>query len=151
MQRLLEAGLILCGALAIFLLTALLTLIQPIQAGHKPATPKRYKNTAGVIGAWFADILLFCFGALAYSIPFVVVGFGYIVFHRPRRLLSVDYLTLGLRNPRGSDVSCGGYRYCLPSILPIFITLPAGGLVGSVVTAAMLPYFNLGAVRPYYC
>ncbi|MCL4409813.1 MAG: DNA translocase FtsK 4TM domain-containing protein [Gammaproteobacteria bacterium] len=143
LQRLLEAGLILCGALAIFLLTALLTFDPADPSWSQTGYTQEIQNTAGVIGAWFADILLFCFGALAYSIPFVVVGFGYIVFHRPRRLLSVDYLTLGLRILGVLMFLVGATGIAALNFADIYY-FPAGGLVGSVVTAAMLPYFNLG-------
>lgn len=141
-QRLLETGLILCGAVAIFLLTALLT--------HSPADPgwsqtghtQDIQNAAGAIGAWFADILLFALGVMAYSVPFVVAGFGYVMFHRPRQLLSLDYLSLGLR-------LIGVLLFLVGSTGLATLNLSgveyhsAGGLVGDVVTDAMLPYFSL--------
>lgn len=143
LQRLLEAGLILCGALAIFLLTALLTFDPADPSWSQTGYTQEIQNAAGVIGAWFADILLFCFGALAYSIPFVVVGFGYILFHRPRRLLSVDYLTLALRILGVLMFLVGATGIAALNFADIYY-FPAGGLVGSVMIAAMLPYFNLG-------
>ena len=143
LQRLLEAGLILCGALAIFLLTALLSFDPADPSWSQTGYTQEIQNAAGAIGAWFADILLFSFGALAYSIPFVVVGFGYVVFHRPRQLLSVDYLTLGLRLLGIILFLAGATGIAALNFADIYY-FPAGGLVGSVMIAAMLPYFNLG-------
>ncbi|WP_194755697.1 DNA translocase FtsK [Aliidiomarina indica] len=141
-QRLLETGLILCGALAIFLLTALLT--------HSPADPgwsqtghtQDIQNAAGAIGAWFADILLFALGIMAYSMPFVVAGFGYVMFHRPRQLLSLDYLSLGLRLI-GILLFLAGSTGLATLNLSSIEFYSAGGLVGDVITGAMLPYFSL--------
>ncbi|MCH8501829.1 MAG: DNA translocase FtsK 4TM domain-containing protein [Aliidiomarina sp.] len=143
LQRLLEAGLILCGALAIFLLTALLSFDPADPSWSQTGYTQEIQNAAGAIGAWFADILLFSFGALAYSIPFVVVGFGYVVFHRPRQLLTVDYLTLGLRLLGILLFLAGATGIAALNFADIYY-FPAGGLVGSVIIAAMLPYFNLG-------
>lgn len=141
-QRLLETGLILCGALAIFLLTSLLTFNPADPGWSQSSHTQDIQNAAGAIGAWFADILLFAFGALAYSIPFVVAGFGYIVFHRPRRLISLDYLTLGLRLVGVLLFLLGATGLASLNIEPVFNFSP-GGLLGDVITGAMLPYFNL--------
>ncbi|RUO38296.1 cell division protein FtsK [Aliidiomarina shirensis] len=141
-QRLLETGLILCGALAIFLLTSLLTFNPADPGWSQSSHTQDIQNAAGAIGAWFADILLFAFGALAYSIPFVVAGFGYVVFHRPRRLISLDYLTLGLRLVGVLLFLLGATGLASLNIQPVFNFSP-GGLLGDVITGAMLPYFNL--------
>lgn len=141
-QRLLETGLILCGALAIFLLTSLLTFNPADPGWSQSSHTQDIQNAAGAIGAWFADILLFAFGALAYSIPFVVAGFGYVVFHRPRRLISLDYLTLGLRLVGVLLFLLGATGLASLNIEPVFNFSP-GGLLGDVITGAMLPYFNL--------
>ncbi|MFU8783603.1 DNA translocase FtsK [Aliidiomarina sp.] len=141
-RRLLETGLILCGALAIFLLTSLLTFSPADPGWSQSGHTQDIQNAAGAIGAWFADILLFALGALAYTIPFVVAGFGYVVFHRPRRLLSLDYLTLGLRLVGILLFLLGATGLASLNIEPVFDFSP-GGLLGDVITGAMLPYFNL--------
>lgn len=141
-RRLLETGLILCGAFAIFLLTSLLTFSPADPGWSQSGHTQDIENAAGAIGAWFADILLFALGALAYMIPFVVAGFGYVVFHRPRRLLSLDYLTLGLRLVGILLFLLGATGLASLNIEPVFDFSP-GGLLGDVITGAMLPYFNL--------
>ena len=141
-RRLLETGLILCGALAIFLLTSLITFSPADPGWSQSGHTQHIQNAAGAIGAWFADILLFALGALAYTIPFVVAGFGYVVFHRPRRLMSLDYLTLGLRLVGILLFLLGATGLASLNIEPVFAFSP-GGLLGDVITGAMLPYFNL--------
>lgn len=141
-QRLLEAGLIISGAISIFLLTALLSF-HPAdpgwsQAGHT----QEIQNAAGAIGAWFADILLFTFGLVAYAIPFLVMLAGYFAFYRTRQLVEIDYLGLGLRLI-GSILLVSGFAALFTLNLDSVYSFSSGGILGRVISSAMIPYFNI--------
>lgn len=141
-QRLLEVGLLLAGALAIFLLLALLTF-HPADPGWTQAgSSNEISNAAGAAGAWFADVLLFAFGFVAYLMPFVIIGVGYMVFHRPHQLLQMDYLGVSLRIVGALLLLTGTAALASLNMADIYY-FSSGGIVGDVVSDAMLPYFNL--------
>ena len=141
-QRLLEVGLLLAGALAIFLLLALLTF-HPADPGWSQAgNSEEIHNAAGAIGAWSADVLLFTLGFVGYVIPFVVMGFGYMVFHRPHELLRLDYLGVSLRIVGALLLLTGAAALSSLNFSDIYY-FSSGGVLGDVVSSAMLPYFNL--------
>ena len=77
-QRILEVGLILCGAFAIFLFLALVSFNPADPSWSQTGYEGAIENAAGAIGAWFADALLFAFGFVAYTIPFGLAGLGYV-------------------------------------------------------------------------
>lgn len=141
-QRLLETGLILCGALAIFLLTALLTFDPADPSWSQTGHTQDIQNAAGAIGAWFADIMLFTFGVVGYLIPFLVMGLGYLVFHQPRHLFELDFLSLGLRLVGAVLVLVGATALASLQLAEIYY-FSAGGLLGDIVTEALQPYFAL--------
>jgi len=141
-QRLLEVGLLISGAISIFLLTALLTF-NPAdpgwsQAGHT----HEIQNAAGSIGAWFADILLFTFGLMAYVIPFLTMLAGYFAFYRTRQLIEIDYLTIGLRMI-GLLLFIAGCAALFSLNLDSVYNFSSGGILGRVISSAMVPYFNV--------
>ncbi|RTE87178.1 DNA translocase FtsK [Aliidiomarina sp. B3213] len=141
-QRLLEAGLILVSALSIFLLTSLLTF-HPADPGWTQAGyTQEIQNAAGPIGAWFADVLLFVFGIMAYAMPFLLMLAGYFIFYRPREVTEIDFLTLGLRLIGVVLVVAGATGIFSIHVGPVF-SFSAGGIFGDVLVSAMVPYFNV--------
>ena len=69
-QRLLEAGLLICSVLAMYLMLALFTF-DPADPGWSQTgyqTPVR--NLGGSVGAYLSDLLLNLFGVIAYTLPF---------------------------------------------------------------------------------
>ncbi len=141
-QRVLEVGLILCGAFAVFLFLAL--------ASFNPADPSWSQtgyegvihNAAGAIGAWFADALLFAFGFVAYLIPFAFAALGYLMFRQPHRLLELDYLAVGLRLIGLMLTLIGASALASLNFSDIY-SFSAGGVVGDVISSSLLPYFNV--------
>lgn len=141
-QRLLEAGLILVSALSIFLLTSLLTF-HPADPGWTQAGyTQDIQNAAGPIGAWFADVLLFVFGVVAYAMPFFLMLTGYFIFYRPREITEIDFLTIGLRLI-GVVLVISGATGIFSIHLPPVFAFSAGGIFGDVLLSAMIPYFNV--------
>lgn len=141
-QRLLEAGLIISGAISIFLFTALLTF-HPADPGWSQAGyTQDIQNAAGTIGARFADVLLYTFGLMAYVIPFLVMLTGYFAFYRTRTLIEIDYLTLGLRII-GVLLFVAGCSSLFSLNLDGIYNFSSGGILGRVISSAMVPYFNV--------
>lgn len=141
-QRLLEVGLLVTGAFAIFLLLALLTFHPADPSWTQAGDVESVQNAAGTIGAWSADVLLFSLGFVAYLMPFAVMGLGYLVFHRPHQLLRLDYLGVSLRIVGALLLLTGAAALASLNFSDIYY-FSSGGVVGDVVASAMLPYFNL--------
>ncbi|MBY6063034.1 DNA translocase FtsK [Pseudidiomarina sediminum] len=141
-QRVLEVGLILCGAFAIFLFLALVSFNPADPSWSQTGYQGSIENAAGAIGAWFADALLFAFGFVAYAIPFGLAGLGYVMFRQPHRLLELDYLALGLRLIGLILTSVGASALASLNFSALY-SFSAGGVVGDVISSSLLPYFNL--------
>ncbi|WP_417681612.1 DNA translocase FtsK [Pseudidiomarina aquimaris] len=141
-QRVLEVGLILCGAFAIFLFLALVSFNPADPSWSQTGYQGTIENAAGAIGAWFADALLFAFGFVAYAIPFGLAGLGYVMFRQPHRLLELDYLALGLRLI-GLILTLVGASALASLNFAALYSFSAGGVIGDVISSSLLPYFNL--------
>ncbi|RUO81249.1 cell division protein FtsK [Idiomarina tyrosinivorans] len=140
-QRVLEAGLILFGALAVFLLLSLLSFNPADPSWSQTGYEGQIHNAGGAIGAWFADVLLFAFGFVAYLIPFVLIGMGYLLFRQPHRLLELDYLAVSLRLIGALLAIIGATALSSINFDDIYY-FSAGGVLGDVMADALLPYFN---------
>jgi DNA segregation ATPase FtsK/SpoIIIE, S-DNA-T family len=141
-QRMLEVGLIVCGAFAVFLFLALASFHPADPSWSQTGYQGTIENAAGAIGAWFADGLLFAFGFVAYLIPFGLVGLGYLMFKRPHQLLELDWLAVGLRLIGLLFTLIGSSALASLNFADIY-TFSAGGVVGDVISTALLPYFNV--------
>ena len=141
-QRMLEVGLILCGAFAVFLFLALASFHPADPSWSQTGYQGTIENAAGAIGAWFADGLLFSFGFVAYLIPFGLVGLGYLMFQRPHQLLEMDWLAVGLRLIGLLLTLVGSSALAALNFADIY-SFSAGGVVGDVISSSLLPYFNL--------
>ncbi len=141
-QRMLEVGLILCGAFAVFLFLALASFHPADPSWSQTGYEGTIENAAGAIGAWFADGLLFSFGFVAYLIPFGLVGVGYLAFQRPHQLLELDWLAVGLRLIGLLLTLVGSSALAALNFADIY-SFSAGGVVGDVISSSLLPYFNL--------
>ena len=140
-QRVLEVGLILCGAFAIFLFLALASFNPADPSWSQTGYEGTIHNAAGAIGAWFADALLFAFGFVAYLLPFGLAALGYMMFRQPHRLLELDYLAVGLRLI-GLVLTLIGASALASLNFSDIHSFSAGGIVGTVISVSLLPYFN---------
>ncbi|CUA82695.1 DNA translocase FtsK [Pseudidiomarina woesei] len=141
-QRVLEVGLILCGAFAIFLFLALASFNPADPSWSQTGYEGTIHNAAGAIGAWFADALLFAFGFVAYLLPFGLAALGYVMFRQPHRLLELDYLAVGLRLIGLVLTLIGASALASLNFSNIY-SFSAGGVVGDVISLSLLPYFNV--------
>ncbi|MFY8275034.1 DNA translocase FtsK 4TM domain-containing protein [Pseudoalteromonas sp. SSDWG2] len=140
-QRLLETGLIISTAFAIFVLCALISFDPADPSWSQTGEFIEVSNITGTAGAWLADILLFSFGWLAFFVPAAIQMFGYFAFKRPHQVLRLDYITLALR-------LIGLVLFVLSACAISSINFDdifyfsSGGVVGDVISSAMLPAFN---------
>ncbi|WKE67254.1 DNA translocase FtsK 4TM domain-containing protein [Gallaecimonas kandeliae] len=140
-QRLLEAGLVLCTLFSLFLLVALASFNPADPGWSQTGVPGQIQNAAGTIGAWVADILLFGTGLLAYLLPFGVALCGWFCFRHYRTLMDIDYLAAGLRLI-GTVLTLLGLAGLCSVYLGDIHTYSAGGLIGDLVATALRPWFN---------
>ncbi|WP_432463332.1 DNA translocase FtsK [Agarivorans sp. QJM3NY_33] len=140
--RIAEVGAIAMGALGVYLMVALLSFDPSDPSWSQTAIQQSIANAAGSSGAWFADLLLFSFGFIAYSVPLVCGFLAWALFWRPCPIAQVDFFTLGLR--------LIGFIFTFASLTTLasihiddFYYFSSGGLVGDIFTQLMIPTFGL--------
>ncbi len=92
-----EAALFVFGALALYLLIALMS--------YDPADPGwshtgRYAgihNFGGLVGAWLSDVFFYLFGGLAYLAPIMIAWSGWLFYTGERDTGEVDIVEMGVR------------------------------------------------------
>ena len=135
-----ETALLLLGALALYLLLALVSF-DPQDPGWSRSGPGPVRNAGGVAGAWFADLAYFLFGWFAYLFPVGTAAAGWALFRGRRggggrwlwaQRLAGLMLTLGAGTALARLYDPGG------------LALPegAGGLLGTVVARALVQPFS---------
>ncbi|MCG9759977.1 DNA translocase FtsK 4TM domain-containing protein [Pseudoalteromonas sp. Isolate6] len=140
-QRLLETGLIVSTAAAIFMLCALISFDPADPAWTQSGEYIKVNNITGAAGAWLADIMLLSFGWLAFLIPAALQFLGYLLFKKPHKLLQLDYTTLGLRLIGATLFITSASAISSINFDDIY-NFSSGGVVGDVVAGAMMPAFN---------
>ncbi|WP_246019489.1 DNA translocase FtsK [Corallincola spongiicola] len=141
-QRLLEAALIVSSVSAVFLLLALYSYAPTDPGWSQTAFGADVKNMTGAAGALVADLLFFILGYQAYLVPFLVAFLGWYSFRRYYHVFEIDYTALSLRLLGGLLLLLG--ISALASInFDDFYFFSAGGMLGDVIAASMLPAFNL--------
>jgi len=150
-QRIWETGIIIACALAFFLLLALASFHPGDPGWSQAGLQNDVHNWVGPTGAWTADLFFFTFGYLAYATPFCCAFIGWFVFHNIKTWRELDYLTIGLRLIGAILILLG-----LTGIFSInfddLFSFTAGGLIGDVISSALIPYFNVaGTVLLLLC
>lgn len=140
--RIAEVCAIAMGALGVYLMVALLSFNPSDPSWSQTAGQQSIANAAGSSGAWFADLLLFSFGFMAYSMPFICGLLAWALFWRPCPVAQVNFFTLGLR--------LIGFVFTFVSLTTLasihiddFHFFSSGGLVGDIFTQLMIPVFGL--------
>ncbi len=139
-----EGTLFLVGALALYLLIALLTY-HPGDPGWSYSGPTgEVRNTGGVAGAWFADIALYLFGYMAFLFPVLIAYGGWLATRRTLPDGGVDWPHLGLRlvgfvvtMAAGSSLARLHFEH--PTLA---MPLNAGGVLGDVIGGALVGAFS---------
>jgi S-DNA-T family DNA segregation ATPase FtsK/SpoIIIE len=96
-RRLQEAAFILLGIMAVILGLALWTFsVQDPGWSHTGGSGVLI-NQVGIIGAYVSDILLYCFGYSAYTLPVILVFIGWRILRRTEDSPAADYYHVGMR------------------------------------------------------
>ena len=140
--RILEVSLIICHAFAIFMMLSLITFHPSDPSWTQTAWEGSIKNSGGAAGAWLADILLFVFGIAAYLIPFVTIALAWLLFWKPKGLLTLDYLALGLRIIGFIFIVLGVTALAALNFDDIYY-FSSGGVIGDILSQSMVSYFGL--------
>lgn len=135
--------------LAIYLLIALFTYHPDDPGWSHSVTADVIHNSAGTIGAWIADIMLYVFGYFGYLIPFLFLISGWRLFQSRRNKENFNQLLFSIR---GIGVVLGFIGGCGIAWMHFFAgdalpqasdALPekvngAGGILGDAVSTALL-------------
>ncbi|NIN35460.1 MAG: cell division protein FtsK [Gammaproteobacteria bacterium] len=142
-----EVSLIALAALSIYLFIALLSY-HPDDPGWSHAiSVDMIRNSAGKVGAWIADVLLYLFGFMGYLFP-ILLGFsGWRVYQALQANAPLDYVRYALRSA-GLILAyvggCGLARlYFLPNSGLPYEVRGAGGILGDVIGSGMVPVMGM--------
>ena len=143
-----EGALLVFGLVALYLLLALATY-HPEDPGWSHSTGGGgVHNLAGPAGAWFADIFLSLFGAMAFLFPVMVAYAGWLIYRGLRQDAPMDMREIILRSVGFvltllSGCGLAALHYSVPvTVLPA----DTGGILGDVVGEGMRTLFGfLGA------
>jgi S-DNA-T family DNA segregation ATPase FtsK/SpoIIIE len=86
-------------AIALFLFTALVTYNSTDPGWSYTGSRESIQNAAGVVGAWFADVLYTLFGYLSFLFPVIIAYSGWLVLRSNHIEVDkdIDYHELGVR------------------------------------------------------
>lgn len=140
-QRLLEVGLILAGAVSLYILITLFTYDPADPSWTKTGNYEYIKNAGGAFGAWLSDILLFAFGWLAFFVPVLLSLIGWLFFRKFHDLIEIDYLALGLRLIGFMLLVTGLSAICSMNFDDVYY-YSSGGIVGDVIAYLLSPLFG---------
>ncbi len=140
-----EGWLLVLGAVAIYFAISLFTYHSSDPGFFRSVTHGAAQNTGGLVGAWFADFVLYIFGVMAYLFPVVIAYFAF-VFYKGRKHKDDNWWRQGW-------VRSGGFFLLVLSgaalvhlhLAGLGGTLPlaGGGALGAMVGSALLKLFNL--------
>lgn len=140
--RLAEAGAICLGALGIYLMIALVSFNPADPSWSQTAWQGDIHNAAGTFGAYTADILLFAFGFIGYSAPFICALLAWALFWRPCPVAQLNFFTLGLR-VLGFTLTLLSSTALASINVDDFFYFTSGGVVGDILALLMVPVFGL--------
>jgi len=138
-----EGALIFLGAIAIYLMSSLVTYSPSDPGWSHSETTSQVQNAGGVVGAWFSDAFLYLFGYLAYLFPVMVAYSGWLVFKGREGADSFDMRTTLLRAvgfvlTLGAGTGLATLHFMDISQLP----LNAGGILGDVIGNGLMGLLN---------
>ncbi len=94
-----EAAMLILMALALFLFTALVTYHTADPGWSYTGSREAVHNAAGVVGAWFSDVLYNLFGYLSFLFPVIIAYSGWLVLRSNHIEVNkdIDYHEMGVR------------------------------------------------------
>lgn len=145
-RRLKEVGFIAVIAFSLFLILALFTYRASDPGWTHAGAQVEVLNSAGHVGAYLADLLLYLFGYMGYFLPMLIAYLGWIFFLKPPDpqeliphyvFLIIKFLSIGLLFLMGTAV-LSTYFLSNPPQFPSV----AGGVVGYGISRLLTHLFN---------
>lgn len=135
-QRIQEAGVIIFIALAIVCAIALFSFNPSDPSWSQSSWQGHVENAAGSFGAMVSDGLFFLFGWIAYLVPLMLAGIGYLLFWRPTPIRELSFFNAGLRL-----IGCILAIISATALASVnfnnFYYFSSGGLIGDLSSAVM--------------
>lgn len=136
-----EAVLLTAAFVALFLVLALVSYDRADPGWSSTGMNLQPQNLGGLIGAWIADIALSIFGWLAFTLPWVILAIGLMLYRdKPDRLGENP----GIRGAAmfivlvAACALCGMHAAGHPSLTP----QGSGGIVGAAVAMMLIDLFS---------
>jgi len=92
-----EVSMIALAALAIYLFIALFSYHPDDPGWSHAVSADNIYNSAGIVGAWIADVLLYLFGYIGYTFPIVLAYGGWRLFKSRQRSENFNYIRYTVR------------------------------------------------------
>jgi DNA segregation ATPase FtsK/SpoIIIE, S-DNA-T family len=128
--------------IAIFLFLALFTYHADDPGWSHSVTATSIHNSAGAVGAWIADIMLYVFGYFGYLIPLMVLASGWRLFQLRRKKEPFSQLLFsihGIGIVFGLMGGCGiAWMHFYPGGALPHEVRGAGGILGDAVGSVLL-------------
>lgn len=136
-----SALLIAIALFAVYLMVALLSFNPSDPSWSQTAWHEPIHNHGGSVGAWLADTLLFTFGVPAYTLPPIILALCWVGYRQRKISDRIDYFALSLRIIGALALVLASCSLAALNIDDLYY-FASGGLVGSLLTPALLPWFN---------
>jgi len=130
---------------SLFLLIALVSYNNTDPGWSRTGLQTNLNNSAGYLGAWSADVLLYFFGYVAYLFPILSTGGAVLLFksytlQQPKRLMWILHI-IGFAMIVAS--ACGLINMLIKNNLGESLPGPAGGIIGSLLTTWLVPLLSI--------
>lgn len=151
LHRIMEAILIVGVVFAVYMMVALLSFDPTDPSWSQASWHDAVKNITGSVGAWIADALFLSVGALAYTIPPILVIAAWVLFRRRSDDERFDFLNLALRLI-GVVLLIGASCGLAAISVDDFYYFPSGGFIGAAISDYTVPWFSrIGATLILLC
>ncbi len=137
-----EGGLILTVAACLFLFMALISHSPNDPGWTSTGSNALPQNYGGRAGAWFADVLLYFFGYVAYLFP-LLIGYRAAVIFRYRQQMSGFHWPMFTIRVLGFIITVLGATGLLAIYSVAGLDTVSGGIIGLELSGVMLKSFNL--------
>jgi S-DNA-T family DNA segregation ATPase FtsK/SpoIIIE len=123
---------------ALFFLISLITFSNEDAGWTHSGSVQAVSNACGVFGAWIADLMLSCFGLVAYLFPVIIFWQGYLVYTQGRQ--GREKMLIALQWIGSIATIISGAALSNLYLLRIGVELPSntGGILGQEIGNALL-------------
>ena len=140
--RLREGSFIVLSIASIFFLVALMTYNNGDPGWSTTGENAEIVNSAGKVGSWLADVLLYFFGYISYLFPVMIAYSGILIFYKRREHISFGLWSIKIIGFLLVIIGgCGLANFYL-NTLPNFMPGSAGGILGQLLHEELVISLN---------